>query len=139
MVRRWKMGDVVNFFPGEPPSGFGGGGPNDPTLSQRVEQLEREVARGLAILESLQSVVRDIATEQRELGKQLRELAMKLSAVEGRIGASDGRLAGIEGRIGSIDSRLNALPTTWHILGILATMLIGITGIIFAVGNFIKP
>ena len=55
-----------------------------------------------------------------------------------------GRLAGIEGHltgidITSVEARFQYIPTTWQIITIMATLLIGLSGVIFATGNYLRP
>ena len=75
------------------------------------------------------------AFEERFNGK-LGEMDGRLS---GKLGAIEGRLSGIEGRIGSVEGRFNQVPTIWGMLGIVATLLIGIAGLMFTAGKFFHP
>lgn len=55
-----------------------------------------------------------------------------LTKVQADIGEIKGRLAGIEGRFSQI-------PTIWGMLGIIATLLIGLAGLMFTAGKFLHP
>jgi hypothetical protein len=104
------MAEVV-VFPGERKPTGGSGGPDDPMLEQRVTRLEED----------------------------MREVKTALRSIENKLGSIEVSIARIEGRIGGIESRLQNLPTTWQTISILAVLLFGVAGIVFAAGNFIKP
>jgi hypothetical protein len=78
-----------------------------------------------------------------KIGEMDGRLSGKIGEMDGRLsgklGAIDGRLSGIEGRIGSVEGRFNQVPTIWGMLGIVATLLIGMAGLIFTAGKFFHP
>lgn len=102
------MSEIVPF-PGAHSSGTGG--PDDPTLLQRVGRLEED-------MKDAKSTLRGIET--------------KLGSIEVALARIDGRLAGLEGR-------LQQIPTVWQTVSILAVLLFGVAGVIFAAGNFLRP
>jgi septal ring factor EnvC (AmiA/AmiB activator) len=75
--------------------GYGGRGPEDPMLEQRVERLEEDM--------------KDVKTS-------LRAVDTKLGAIEVGLARIEGRLAGIEGRLSQSPTWLQllvALIATW--------------------------
>ena len=146
-------------------AGKGGGGPEDPMLEERVGRLEEKFDRIEAIvtridgmvnqilatgakqsgdLQKLQTDVAEIkvtGAKQADLNKLQVEVAeikggsakqADLTRVQADIGEIRGRLAGIEGRFSQI-------PTVWGMLGIIATLLIGLAGLMFTAGKFLHP
>jgi hypothetical protein len=100
-------------------------------LEQRVGRLEEKVERIEAILVRLEPQIKEIlltGAKQADLNK-----------VQLDIAEMKGRLSGIEGRIGSVEGRFNQVPTIWGMLGIVATLLIGIAGLMFTAGKFFHP
>jgi len=75
------------------------------------------------------------AAEERLNGK-IGEMDGRLT---GKLGAIEGRLSGIEGRITTTEGRFNQVPTIWGMLGIVATLLIGMAGLMFTAGKFFHP
>ncbi len=112
--------------------GGGGDGPLEPTLVQRVAALERKIDRIEAKLERhddafrrIEEALKALADDNREFRRQLADLTAKV--------------ANVEGRILGIDGRLSQIPTTWQIVAILATLLIGIAGLIFTASRVLHP
>jgi len=77
-----------------------------------------------------------IAAMDERLNGKIGEMDGRLS---GRLGAIDGRLSGIEGRITTTEGRFNQVPTIWGMLGVIATLLIGLAGLMFTAGKFLHP
>ena len=48
-------------------------------------------------------------------------------------------MAKLEGRLSGIEGRLLSVPTTWQIVTILGTLLLGLSGIIFTASKFFHP
>ena len=69
----------------------------------------------------------------------LKSLADKDERLSNEIGKLTGRLGDISERLAHIDGRLANIPTTRQLLAILASLLIGIVGIIFAASRFLHP
>ncbi|MBC7833397.1 MAG: hypothetical protein H7Y62_15405 [Hyphomicrobium sp.] len=88
-----------------------GGGPEDPMLEQRVARLESDMG----------------------------EIKSTLKAIDSRLGAIEVALAEMKGRLGGIEGRLQQIPTVWQTISILAVLLFGVAGVIFAAGNFLRP
>ena len=107
--------------------GGGPGGPDGSDLARRVVALEVKIDRIDGALARLEPAVREIAVDNR---KQFVDLLS-------RIGAVEARLAGVEGQMEGVKGRLALVPTTWQIIAILATLLIGIAGIIFTASRFL--
>jgi len=93
-------------------------------LEQRIERLEK-------ILASLEPKITEILLTCAKKDDALK-LYMEAADIKGRVQAIDGRLAGIEGRFAYI-------PTTWQMIGILGTLLIGISGVVFTASRFLHP
>jgi hypothetical protein len=102
---------VVRF----PSKKDGGDGPEDLMLEQRVARLEQ-------ILASLEPKITEILLTGAKTDDP-QKAQVDLARIEGRI-------SGIEGRIVGIDGRLSLIPTTWQIIAILASLLIGVSGIV---------
>jgi hypothetical protein len=88
-----------------------GGGSDDSMLEQRVSRLEEE----------------------------MREVRQTLKSIDSRLGAIEVALARMDGRIAGIEGRLQMIPTVWQTVSILAVLLFGVAGVIFAAGNFLRP
>lgn len=111
------MGEVIKgLFPGE--LGSNGGGPENPMLEMRVARLEDDM--------------RDIKTTLKGIDSRLGSIELALAKI-------DGRITGVEGRIAGIEGRLQQIPTVWQTVSILAVLLFGVAGVIFAAGNLLKP
>jgi hypothetical protein len=102
------VSDIVPF-PGGRSSGSGG--PDDPTLGQRVARLQEHL---------------------KEVKSTLQSMDVGLGAIEVALAEMKGRLAGIEGR-------LQQMPTIWQTVSIPAVLLFGLAGIVFAASDFLKP
>jgi hypothetical protein len=100
------------------------GGPEDPLLEERVERLEK-------ILASLEPKISEILLTCAKRDDVLK-LQLEIAEVKGRIQGIDGRLAGIDGRFSQI-------PTTWQILALVGTLLVGLSGLIFTASRFLHP
>jgi hypothetical protein len=98
-----------------PPSG---GGSGNSTLDLRVSRLEEDM---------------------REVKASLKSIDARLASIDLTLARMDGRFAGIEGRIAGIEGRLQMVPTVWQTVSILAVLLFGVAGVIFAAGNFLQP
>ena len=48
-------------------------------------------------------------------------------------------VAEIKGRLTGLEDRFGSLPTTWQMVSIIATMLVGIAGIVFVAGSYFSP
>jgi hypothetical protein len=93
---------------------IGGGGPRGPEnsmLEQRVEKLEQRAEHSEGSLQRIEL----IATELKE------RTSHPASAAD----------------VAEIKGRLNSIPTTWQTVAILATLLIGIAGLVVATNNFL--
>lgn len=90
-------------------------------------------------LDTIEIKAGQLAVEER-LNAKIGEMDGRLS---GKIGEMDGRLSGklgaIDGRLSGIEGRFNQVPTIWGMLGIVATLLIGIAGLMFTPGKFFHP
>lgn len=102
----------------------GGSGPEDPMLEPRVEKLEQDVGRITVILERLEPRIIELHAR---------------SASQTELSALRADFARLDGKIDGIDKRLANIPNTWQVISILAALLIGIAGIVFAAGKFLKP
>lgn len=100
-------------------------------LEQRVERLEK-------ILSSLEPKITELLLTCAKKD-DFQRLQLDLAKVEGRMSGIDGRLAGIEGRMSSIEGRFSMIPTTWQILTILATLLIGVSAMVFTTAKYLHP
>ena len=114
-------------FPGERGRSGGptSGGPDDPMLDYRVQRLEDDL--------------RDVKASLRAIEATLAEMSSRLAGIDGRLTGLEGRLAGIDARISSVEARFQYIPTTWQVITIMATLLIGLSGVIFATGNYLRP
>ncbi len=97
-------------------------------------------------LDTIEIKAGQLAVEERlnaKIGEMDGRLSGRLGEIDGRLtgklGAIDGRLAGIEGRITTTEGRFNQVPTIWGMLGVVATLLIGIAGLMFTAGKFFHP
>jgi hypothetical protein len=112
------MAEVVPLRGAKDDIGMGGaGGPEDPMLEQRVARLEQ-------ILERLEPKITEIFLTG---AKQTDVQRLQVD------------LARIEGRVMGIDGRLASIPTTWQVVAILATLLIGLSTIIFTASKWLHP
>jgi len=139
---------IRGYFPGDSGgAGEDGGGPEDPVLEKRVDRLEADVAEMKATLRAHSSDLSEIKLALVKLDAKLDKLDAKFDGklgemdgrLSGKLGAIDGRLAGIEGRISSVEWRLNQIPGHWQMLGLIATLLIGLAGLMFTAGKFLHP
>jgi hypothetical protein len=145
------MNNVFPLRPGEQKEGSDsgdGGGPEDPMVEQRIQRLEAGVSEIKSTLLKLDAKFDLLdAKFDGKLGEMDSRLSGKLGEMDGRlsgkIGEMDGRLTGklgaIEGRLSGIEGRFNQVPTIWGMLGIVATLLIGIAGLMFTAGKFFHP
>jgi hypothetical protein len=124
---------VLGKFPGDG-KGSGGSGPEDPMLENRVARLEEQSER-------IERILQDMAPRIVELHSRI-ATRDDLNRVEASLKADNARLdsraSHIEGRLDGIEKRFDQIPTVWGLLGILATLIIGITGLMVAYGQFIK-
>ncbi len=88
-----------------------------PLLEYRVARLEQDMTEIKAILKSMDA---------------------RLGAIEVTLAQMNGRITGLEGRIMGIEGRLQLVPTVWQTISILAVLLFGVAGVVFAAGNFFK-
>jgi hypothetical protein len=122
-----------------------GGGPEDPMLEQRVGRLEEKVDRIEAVVTRIDGMVTRILETGAKQSADILEIKATgakqadLNKVQLDIAEMKGRLSGIEGRIGSVEGRFNQVPTIWGMLGIVATLLIGIAGLMFTAGKLFHP
>jgi hypothetical protein len=103
------MSSLVPLSGGRSPGGDDTGG--GPLLEYRVARLEEGI---------------------RDIKATLKSMDARLGAIEVAIAQLNGRMAGIEGR-------LQQIPTVWQTISILAVLLFGVAGVVFAAGNFLKP
>lgn len=112
-----------------------GGGPENPMLEARVSRPEEKVDRIEGILVRLEpkiSEVLQVCAKQADLIRlqtDVAEMKGRLTGIEGRIGTVEGSIAGVEGRF-------NQVPTIWGMLGLIGTLLIGISGLMFTAGKY---
>ena len=126
-------------------------------LEQRVARLEEQGGRIERILETLAPKITEIQARmatQADIAEIKREVAGlnnrisvmdgrfegindRFDGISGRFDGINGRLEGIDKRIAGVEGRFSQVPTIWGMLGILATLLIGLTGIIFTVGKYL--
>ena len=109
----------------------GGGGPEGPTLEQRVSHLERDMSRVLTMLERLEPKI----IEQHARGATQADVF----ALKADIAAVKSDIARIDGRLDGLEKRFAMIPTTWQTISIVAGLMLGITGILFAAGRFLRP
>jgi len=100
--------------------------------------LENRVSRLEKILASLEPKISELLLTCAKKD-DLQKLQLELAKMEGRMSGIEGRISGIDGRFSGIEGRLSMIPTTWQIVAILATLLIGLSGIIFATSKFLHP
>jgi hypothetical protein len=93
--------------------------------------LEKRVGRVEKILASLEPKINEILLTCAKKD-DVQKLQLDISRMDGRISGLDGRLAGVEGRFAYI-------PTTWQMIGLLGTLLIGVSGLIFTASRFLHP
>ena len=105
------MGEVVAFPGGRSPGGSGGDGTGGRMLEQRVARLEEDI---------------------RDVKATLKSMDTRLGSIELALAKIDGHIAGMEGRLSGIEGRLQMIPTVWQTVSILAVLLFGVTGIVFA-------
>ena len=92
-------------------------------LEQRVARLEQDVGRILSVLERLEP--------------RIVELHARM-ATHADMGNLRAEVAKIDGRVEGMDKRLAAIPNTWQVISILAALLVGIAGIVFTAGKFLR-
>lgn len=115
----------------------GGGAPEDSRLEKRVDRLERilaslepkisELLLTCAKKDDVQKLQVDIA----KVDGRLEAVQSRLEGVEGRLVGVDVRLGGVEGQLAGVEGRLSMIPNIWQTLALLATLLIGLSGIMF--------
>jgi hypothetical protein len=49
------------------------------------------------------------------------------------------KVAGLDGRMAGIEGRLSQIPNVWQTIALLATLLIGLSGIVFTASRFLHP
>jgi hypothetical protein len=76
--------------------------------------------------------LKHLAEDNRETRKKLFDLGVKFAGLEGRMAGLEGRMAGIEGR-------LSQIPTVSQSIAILATLLIGMSGVLFTASRLFHP
>jgi hypothetical protein len=108
-----------------PDKGGGGDGPEDPMLEQRVVALEARLDKLDVKVDRIEAAVLRLEPLLRDISTRLTDLSVKVASIEGR-------MSGLEGRFSQI-------PTTWQIIAIFATFLIGLTGLLFASAKFFHP
>lgn len=108
------MGDIVYL----PPSGAGGGGPEDTMLEKRVETLEGDM---------------------KDVKATLSRLEIAFARFEERLShtATAADVENVRASIARVEGRLSQIPSTWQIVGILAALLFGVASVVFATTNFI--
>ncbi|WP_407049907.1 hypothetical protein [Methyloraptor flagellatus] len=147
------MGDVVDFnLPGEAKRGnIGGGGPEDPMLETRVENLERDMKdirstlhKSELLLIEIKAHLVNCATKD-EVAK-LREdvidvrarIATKddVAALRGDISNVRQDTAELKGRFDGLDKRFAYLPSTWQMITFMVTSQIALAGLLFVAVKF---
>ena len=109
----------------------GGGGLVDPALPQRVAQLEKDMSRIFAILDRLEPRIVELHARS--------ATQADVFAVKTDVAAVKADVARVDGRLDGIDKRFAMIPTTWQTISIIAMLLLGISGIIFTAGRFLRP
>ena len=103
-------------------------------LEARVERLEQRLERVEAILVRLEPKITDIAIELKQVPK-----FSDFARLQADVGEIRGRLDGVDKRLGGVEGRFSQVPTIWGMLGILATLMLGMAGLIFTAGKLLKP
>jgi hypothetical protein len=98
-----------------------GGGPEDPMIEQRVANLEATVG--------------DIRTSGARIEAKLERHEEALRRIEDALKV----LVDVREKVAHIDGRLANIPTFWQTLALMATLLIGLSGIIFSASRFLHP
>jgi tRNA A58 N-methylase Trm61 len=99
--------------------GSGSGGSEVSVLEQgRVGRIEIKIDRIEEALRRMEAALKELFSDNREFRRQLAEQSVKLAHLDGRI---------------------SNIPTTWQTLAILATLLIGLSGIMFTTAKFLHP
>ncbi len=107
-------------------------------LEQRVGKLEEKVDRIEAAVIRIDGMVTRILETGAKQSADITEIKATgakqtdLNMVQLDTAEMKGRLSGIEGRF-------NQVPTIWGMLGVVATLLIGIAGLMFTAGKFFHP
>ena len=114
------MADIIDFRGRH----GGGDGPEGLSLAPRVAQLEKDVSRNTAILERLEPMIIAIHANY---------------ATQADVFAVKADVAAVKSDVARIDGRLDGIPTTWQIISIIAMLLVGIAGIVFTAGRFLRP
>ncbi len=91
--------------------GFGGSGPRDPMLVQRVGRLEEDV----------------------------KEIRGDVRVIRGHVGKIEERLARIEGGFTGINAKLDALPTIWTFTWALIIQFVAIIGVVAGILALLNP
>ena len=130
------MTNVVDLFPGE--RSPGGGGPEGPTMDERVTKLERaiegintQLAR-LPTIEAHMAKTSDIAEIKAQLA--LMAKATDVAEIKGQLSqmpkAND--WASLRAEIAEIKGKVSAIPTTWQLVPLLLTTWTAGAAIVFA-------
>ncbi len=101
------------------------------------------------IIEALRRVepaLKELAADNRDFRNQLTEMSIKLAGFEGQLAGFDGRFKGLDGRfqgldgrLAGIEGRLSQIPNVWQTIAILATLLIGLSGVLLTASRFFHP
>lgn len=140
------MGNILPFASGRPGGAEGptDSGPEGPNMENRVSVLEDKLGRIERVLESLAPRIVEIHAKMAtqaditEMRKEIQAISAKIGSIDGRIDGINGRLEGIDKRIGGVEGRFSQVPTIWGMLGILATLMLGMAGLIFTAGKYLR-
>jgi septal ring factor EnvC (AmiA/AmiB activator) len=94
-------------------------------IEQRVASLERSVERLDFKVDRIDEALKRIEEALKALADDNKSFSISL--------------AGIRENVAHIDGRLANIPTFWQTLALIATLLIGIAGLIFTASRFLHP
>ena len=118
------MSEVVDF-PKRPFDTGGGGGSGRPPLSERVAAVEKSVMRIELKLERHDEAFRRVEEALKSISVDIKTLTNAGFDLREKAAHIDGRLANI--------------PTFWQTLALIATLLIGIAGLLFTSSKVLHP
>ena len=126
----------------------GGGGNDDgmpPSVSLRVDHLEKDVAEIKGDVKALSSEVRTLSGDIKTISSDLKVLAGEVRTLSGEVTTLSGQVKAISGEVGKlwtdlaeVKGRVSMLPSAFQMQTWFVGVAIALVGMVFAIARLAK-